>query len=227
MQLCCKHIGREFLMLKVCVEKKIGDLNMNVGFAIEKPVITALLGKSGAGKTTLANMLSGLVKPDSGVVFFNDDVFFDGERRVNLPPEERGIGYVFQEHRLFPHLSVRHNLTFGRWAGGRKNSEKLSKIVELLELGRLLDRRPDTLSGGESQRVAIGRALYACTSFLIMDEPLSSLDAALKESIMDYIAMIPKNFSFPMIYITHDQKEVDRLAEETLSLEGGRIGGGA
>jgi molybdate transport system ATP-binding protein len=227
MQLCCKHIDREFMMLKVRVEKKIGDLNINAGFAIEKPVITALLGKSGAGKTTLANMLSGLVKPDRGSVVFNDSVFFDGERHVDLPPEQRGIGYVFQEHRLFPHLSVRHNLTFGCWAGGRKNSEKLSKIVELLELGKLLERRPDTLSGGESQRVAIGRALYACTSFLIMDEPLSSLDAALKENIMDYIAMIPMNFSFPMIYITHDQKEVDRLAEETLVLKGGCLGGAA
>ena len=212
-------------MLEVTVEKQICDLNMKADFVVERPVITALIGKSGAGKTTLANMLAGLVKPDRGRIVFNGTVFFDGAAGAELPPEKRGVGYVFQEHRLFPHLSVRRNLTFGRWLGGRKNGEKLPKIVELLGLGQLLDRRPDTLSGGESQRVAIGRALYACESFLIMDEPLSSLDAALKEDIMNYIAMIPENFSFPMIYITHDMGEVERLAEEALVIEGGRLTG--
>lgn len=167
---------------KVRVEKKIGDLDINVGFAIEKPVITlsACLSRQ---DHACQHVASGLVKPDRGNVVFNDTIFFDSERRVNLPPEQRGIVYVFQEHRLFPHLSVRHNLTFGRWAGGRKNSEKLSKIVELLELGRLLDRRPDTLSGGESQKVAIGRALYACTSFLIMDEPSLRLMPSSKRTL--------------------------------------------
>lgn len=209
-------------MLEVTVEKQIGDLNMKADFVVERPVITALIGKSGTGKTTLANMLAGLVKPDRGRIVFNRTVFFDGAAGANTAGKARRR-HVFQEHRLFPHLSVRRNLTFGRWLGGRKNGEKLPKIVELLGLGQLLDERPDTLSGGESQRVAIGRALYACESFLIMDEPLSSLDAALKEDIMNYIAMIPENFHFQPIYITHDMGEVERLAEEALVIGGGRL----
>lgn len=212
-------------MLTVSVKKKIGDLNMAVDFSIAKPAITALIGRSGAGKTSLAKMLAGLVRPCSGRIAFNETVFFDSEEGIDLPPEKRGIGYVFQEHRLFPHLSVRSNITFGRRLGGRKNGERLSKVVELLGLDRLLNRRPETLSGGESQRVAIGRALCACESFLIMDEPLSSLDAGLKEGILDYIAMIPKNFSFPMIYITHDMREVQRLAAEALVIADGRLAG--
>jgi len=210
-------------MIDVFVKKELGDLKIDIKFQIGHPMIYAVFGRSGAGKTTLANMLSGLVKPDSGHISFDKITFFDSDSSIDMPPERRGIGYVFQEHRLFPHLSVRKNLTFGQFPGKRKNHADFSKIVDLFAIGHLLDRYPETLSGGESQRVALGRAIFACTSFLIMDEPLSSLDNELKNSLIDYIALIPGNFSVPMIYITHSKYEVSRLAEKVMLIDGGKV----
>ena len=210
-------------MLEVRVRKKLGDFSLDADFTLERPEISALLGRSGAGKTTLAKMLAGLTRPDEGRIVFDGRVLFDSSAKCNVPPEGRGVGYVFQEHRLFPHLSVRRNLTFGQFPGRRKPKENLAKVVELLKIGHLLDRSPLTLSGGESQRVAIGRALCACSSFIIMDEPLSSLDAGLKDEIMDYIAMLPRNFSFPIIYITHSMDEVKRLAKTAAVIAEGRL----
>ena len=172
-------------MLDILVKKKIGTLDMDIGFSVERPLITVVFGRSGSGKTTLANMLAGLVCPDKGRIRFENSVYTDTEAGVNLSPEKRGIGYVFQEHRLFPHLNVKDNLTFGKFPGGRRSKADFSKIVDLLHIGHLMKRSPDTLSGGEAQRVAIGRALFACTSFLIMDEPLSSLDSRLKDAHSD------------------------------------------
>ncbi|NLV81990.1 MAG: ATP-binding cassette domain-containing protein [Synergistaceae bacterium] len=210
-------------MLNICVKKRIGTLDMDISFVVERPLITALFGRSGAGKTTLANMLVGLIRPDAGRIKFENSVYTDTERGINLSPNKRGIGYVFQEHRLFPHMKVKNNLTFGQFPGGRKSRTEFSKIVELLDIGHLTERYPDTLSGGEAQRVAIGRALFACNSFLIMDEPLSSLDSSLKDGLMRYIALIPKNFSFPMIYITHSKEEVKRLAEMVALINNGKL----
>lgn len=210
-------------MLEMRVKKMLGDFCIDVEFTLEQPMISALLGKSGAGKTTLAKMLAGITRPDEGRIVFDGRVLFDSAAKLCVPPEERGVGYVFQEHRLFPHLSVKRNLTFGQFPGRRKSKERLSKVVELLKIGHLLDRSPLTLSGGESQRVAIGRALCACTSFIIMDEPLSSLDTGLKEEIMDYIAMLPQYFSFPIIYITHSMDEVKRLAKTAAIVADGRL----
>jgi molybdate transport system ATP-binding protein len=211
------------IVLDIFVKKKIGTLDMDISFIVERPLITALFGRSGSGKTTLANMLVGLVRPDEGRIKFEDSVYTDTDRDINLPPNKRGIGYVFQEHRLFPHLKVKNNLTFGQFPGGRKSRTDFSKIVELLGIGHLTERYPDTLSGGEAQRVAIGRALFACTSFLIMDEPLSSLDSRLKDDLIRYIALIPKNFSFPMIYITHSKEEVKRLAGMVALINDGKL----
>ncbi|MDD3250804.1 MAG: ATP-binding cassette domain-containing protein [Smithellaceae bacterium] len=210
-------------MLKVQVEKRIGHLDMKIAFQIEKPCITVFFGKSGTGKTTLAKMLAGLVRPDKGFISFKDNVFFDSRISRKLPPEKCGVGYVFQEHRLFPHLSVKNNLTFGCSFGGRRNGISVDQVVELLGIDHLLNRHPETLSGGESQRVALGRALLGCTSFLLMDEPLSSLDNQRRDDLMVYIASIPKEFSLPMIYITHNREEVAKLADRVLLIKEGKL----
>jgi molybdate transport system ATP-binding protein len=210
-------------MLKVQVEKRIGRLDMKISFQIEKPCITVLFGKSGAGKTTLAKMLAGLVRPDKGFISFRENVFFDSRTARKLPPEKCGIGYVFQEHRLFPHLSVKYNLTFGCTLGGRHNGISVDHVVDLLGIDYLLNRHPGTLSGGETQRVALGRALLACTSFLLMDEPLSSLDDQRRDELMVYIGSIPKEFSLPMIYITHNREEVAKLADRVLLIHEGKL----
>lgn len=210
-------------LLDIFVEKKIGNFDMDICFKVGEPSITVLFGRSGSGKTTLAKMIAGLIPPDKGKIKFENSVYTDTEKGINMSPDKRGIGYVFQEHRLFPHLKVKENLSFGMSYGGRKSKAEFSKIVDLLGIGHILERYPETLSGGEAQRVAIGRALFACTSFLIMDEPLSSLDSKLKDELIPYIALIPKNFSFPMIYITHSTDEVKKLAGMVAVVNNGRL----
>lgn len=214
---------RKIFMLNVQVQKKIGRLDMDIAFEMERPCITVLFGKSGAGKTTLAMMLAGLVRPNRGHIYFGNQVFFDSCTGRHMPPEKRGIGYVFQEHRLFPHLSVKNNLTFGRFPGGRNSEVSLDQVVDLLGIGHLLQRHPGTLSGGESQRVAIGRALLGCMSFLVMDEPLSSLDQQRRDELIVYLYDIPKKFSLPMIYITHNRKEVEKLADRVVLIRNGQL----
>ncbi len=210
-------------MLSVEVQKRIGRLDMEIAFEMETPCITVLFGKSGAGKTTLANMLAGLVWPDQGHISFGNRVFFDSRTGCRLPPEKRGVGYVFQEHRLFSHLSVKSNLNFGRFPGGRRSSVSFDQVVDLLGIGHLLSRHPGTLSGGESQRVALGRALLGCTSFLLLDEPLSSLDQQRRDELLVYMHEIPKRLSFPMIYITHNRKEMERLADRVALIREGKL----
>lgn len=196
---------------------------MEIAFQVERPCITVLFGKSGAGKTTLAKILAGLVQPDRGRIAYQGNTFFDSRTGTALAPERRGIGYLFQEHRLFPHLKVKHNLSFGRSFGGRKNGISVDQVVDLLGIGYLLDRYPGTLSGGESQRVALGRALLGCTSFLLMDEPLSSLHQELRQDLLAYIGTLPREFSLPLIYITHDRREVLQLADHVLLMNEGKV----
>lgn len=220
---CIIFLGGMISVLDIRVKKKIGTLDMDISFTMERPLITVVFGRSGSGKTTLANIIAGLLSPDIGMIRFEDSVYCDTEKRIDISADKRGIGYVFQEHRLFPHLNVKDNLTFGRFPGGRKSKTDFSKIVDLLKIGHLLKRYPDTLSGGEAQRAAIGRALFACTSFMIMDEPLSSLDLRLKNELIPYIALIPENFSFPMIYITHSSEEVKKLAGMVALINSGKL----
>ena len=210
------------IMLNVHLKKKIGDISADIELHMERPQITVLFGRSGAGKSTFAGMLAGLLPPDEGRICFRGRCFYDSQRRINLPANKRGIGYVFQEHRLFPHITVRRNLTFANFPGRRGTSANFDDVVSLFELGRLLERYPPTLSGGESQRVALGRAILGCTSFLIMDEPLSSLDNGLKDVLLSYIAAIPRLFSFPLLYITHSREELEKLAESVLVIEKGK-----
>jgi molybdate transport system ATP-binding protein len=211
-------------LLKARVEKSFGEFSVSADIALEWPGITVLFGKSGAGKTTLINMIAGLIRPDSGFISCGDRIFFDSGNSIALPPERRGLGYVFQEHRLFPHMSVRNNMLFGpKFCGRACDRSKFDKAVEILGIGHLLSRHPGTLSGGESQRVAIGRAVLACTSLLLMDEPMASIDRERKEDLLGYVKKIPENFGVPIIYVTHSETELSYLADRVIVMNDGRI----
>ncbi|HKH67072.1 MAG TPA: molybdenum ABC transporter ATP-binding protein [Reyranella sp.] len=189
------------------------------------PGLTALFGRSGAGKTTLIDIVGGLVRPDRGRVAVDGQVLVDTERGIFVPSHHRRIGYIFQDSRLFPHLSVRRNLLYGRWfnrdAGG--TSADLTSVVDLLGIGHLLERRPASLSGGEKQRVAIGRALLAHLQLLLMDEPLAALDEARRAEILPYIERLRDEMGVPILYVSHSVAEVARLATTVVILTDGKV----
>ena len=188
------------------------------------PGLTALFGPSGSGKSSLVNIVAGLIRPDRGRVVVDGEILVDTDRGVFLAPHHRRIGYVFQEGRLFPHLTVRQNLLYGRWfapKGGR--GAELGQVVDLLGIGALLDRRPGLLSGGEKQRVAIGRALLSNPRIVLMDEPLASLDEARKAEILPYIERLRDASRIPIVYVSHSISEVARLATTVAVLAEGRI----
>ncbi len=211
-------------MLEVSVRRSLESFTLDMELACEASGVIALFGRSGAGKTSLANMLAGLLKPDSGRIVVRDQVLFDSARGIDLPPEARRLGYVFQEGRLFPHLKVRSNLTYGyrRVPGGERHVEP-EQIVELLDLGPLMNRRPRDLSGGEKQRVALGRALLAHPRLLIMDEPLAALDQARREDVLPFIERLGEELDIPIVYISHAMEEVMRLAETLVLISDGRV----
>jgi molybdate transport system ATP-binding protein len=210
-------------MLLVDVEKRLGDFTLKVAFETRDGV-TALFGSSGAGKTSVSNMIAGLVRPDRGRIVLGDTVLFDAEKRINIPPYQRRIGYVFQEGRLFPHLSVGTNLNYGRYMSGiAKDESETRRIVDLLNIGHLLKRRPGSLSGGERQRVAVGRALLTRPELLVLDEPLASLDRARKLEILPYLVRLRDEARVPMVYVSHQAGEIVRLASQVVRIEDGRV----
>ena len=210
-------------MLTVEIEKRLGDFTLGARFE-SAGGITAVFGPSGAGKTTLVNAIAGLIAPDRGRIAIDGTVLFDSERRINLPPHRREIGYIFQEGRLFPHFSVSRNLDYGRRMRGLpEDAKQLERIVSLLDIGHLLERRPGKLSGGERQRVAIGRALLARPRLLLLDEPLASLDAARKREILPYLERMRDEFGVPMVYVSHQAAELRRIATSVVRLEAGRV----
>ena len=210
-------------MLSVDVDKTLGDFKLHAGFSAEGGA-TALYGASGAGKTSLINMIAGLLRPDRGRIVLDGEVLFDDSKRISVPVWRRRIGYVFQEGRLFPHLSVRRNLDYGRWMGGHAaDADAFARVVDLLDIGPLLERRPGKLSGGERQRVAVGRTLLMRPRLLLLDEPLASLDTARKQEILPYLQRLRDEARVPMIYVSHDAAEVKRLATRVVMLEGGRV----
>jgi molybdate transport system ATP-binding protein len=210
-------------MLAIDVEKRLGDFSLAARFETAAGV-TALFGASGAGKTTLVNMIAGLIVPDRGHVRLNDTVLFDSVARIDVPAHRRRIGYVFQEGRLFPHLSVAANLDYGRrMCGLARDGAEMARIVNLLDLGHLLDRRPGRLSGGERQRVAVGRALLMRPRLLLLDEPLASLDAARKREILPYLEKLRDEV--PMVYVSHHAGELKRIATSVVLLDAGRVAG--
>ena len=209
-------------MLQVSIQKQLEAFALQVSFVLASHGITVLWGASGSGKTTLLQCLAGLLRPDAGRIACREAVWFDAERGVCLAPERRRLGYVFQDVRLFPHLSVRSNMLFGRRFRG-PSRVSFEDVVALLCLGRLLHRTPSDLSGGEKQRVAVGRALLACPELLLMDEPLTGLDRGKREEIMAYVKAIPERFGVPVLYVTHSDAERRFLADRVLNLEDGKL----
>jgi molybdate transport system ATP-binding protein len=181
--------------------------------------LTALLGPSGSGKTTTLNVIAGLLRPDQGVVAIDGETLTDTTRGVFVRPHERRIGYVFQESRLFPHLTVRQNLAFGRWfTKPTRNGVGLDEVIDLLGLASLLHRSPSRLSGGETQRVALGRALLASPRLLLLDEPLGSVDVRHRRDILPYLDRLITELALPMIYVTHDRHEIEERAARLVDI---------
>jgi molybdate transport system ATP-binding protein len=210
-------------VLAVDVEKRLGAFTLAGRFKATGGV-TALFGPSGAGKTTLVNMIAGLLAPDRGSIALDDTVLFDAAAGIDVPPHRRRIGYVFQEGRLFPHLSVRQNLDYGRRMSRHpRDSAAFARIAQLLDIGPLLDRRPRTLSGGERQRVAIGRALLIRPRLLLLDEPLASLDAARKHEILPHLVRLRDEAHVPMVYVSHTAAELRQIATNVVRLDAGRV----
>jgi molybdate transport system ATP-binding protein len=210
-------------MLRVDIAKKLGDFTLEADFTSEGRV-TGLFGASGAGKTSLINMIAGLVKPDRGTIALDGETLDDPAAGVHVPPYRRRIGYVFQDARLFPHLDVRQNLDYGRRMNRLADDPAQRKrVIDLLDIGGLLDRRPGKLSGGERQRVAFGRALLSKPRLLLLDEPLGALDEGRKLEILPYLARLRDEAGIPMVYVSHDAAELRQLATQIVMLKGGRI----
>jgi molybdate transport system ATP-binding protein len=186
--------------------------------------VTSLFGPSGSGKTSVLSTIAGFLRPDSGKVQLADQTLLDTGRRVFVPPERRKVGMVFQDHLLFPHLTVEANLRYGaRRRRGRPRSIEMARVLEVLEIGGLLKRYPGNLSGGERQRVALGRTLLSGPELLLMDEPLASLDAALKARVLAYLDRVVAEWRIPTLFVTHAQAEVRRLADWVVVIEQGRL----
>ena len=212
------------MSFEIVVERRLGDAHITLSL-ISAVGLTALFGPSGAGKSSVLNMVAGLLRPDRGRIVVAGETLFDSAHRIDLPPDRRRAGYVFQEGRLFPHRRVRDNLLYGwRLAAPNHRWMTLDEAVAFLGIGHLLERWPRTLSGGEAQRVAIGRALLSGPRFLLMDEPLASLDMARREDIMQVIERVRDELALPILYVSHDRAEVERLASTIVTLEPALIG---
>ena len=217
------------MKLEVQITKQQGGFTLDVAFAAEAPVV-ALFGRSGSGKSSVVNAIAGLATPDAGRIVADGEVLFDSERRINLPPEARRIGYVFQDGLLFPHLSVRQNLLYGRRGAGAQSSggasgaaNSFDAVVDLLGLPSLLERKPIALSGGEKQRVAIGRAILSNPKLLLMDEPLASLDSGRRSEILRLIERLRDELHVRIVYVSHSIGEVTRLADDVVLMNEGQV----
>jgi molybdate transport system ATP-binding protein len=210
-------------MLHVDVSKQLGQFLLEASFKSEGRV-TGLFGASGAGKTSLINMIAGLVRPDRGTISIDGDTMDDTAAHIHVPAYRRRIGYVFQDARLFPHLSVTDNLNYGRRMNRLADDPPQRKrVVELLDIGHLLTRRPGQLSGGERQRVAFGRALLSKPRLLLLDEPLGALDEGRKLEILPYLVRLRDEGGIPMVYVSHDAAELRQLATQIVMLKSGHI----
>ena len=213
--------------LEVDIQHRLGDFTLDIAFRTDSGA-TALFGPSGSGKTTVVHAIAGLLRPERGRIVFDGRVMLDTASSVFVQPYRREVGYVFQDARLFPHLTVRQNLLFGRCFAHRQRRRNggmtLENVVDLLGIDHILSRRPVNLSGGERQRVAIGRALLAEPCMLLMDEPLAALDAARKAEILPVLERLRDVSRVPILYVSHDVSEVSRIANNVIVMENGRAG---
>jgi molybdate transport system ATP-binding protein len=211
------------MSLSVDVTHRFGSFSLEARFVSEGR-LTAFFGRSGAGKTSLVNIIAGIVRPERGRIVLDDRPLVDTEQGIFVPRHRRRVGYVFQEARLFPHLTVRQNLLFGRWFTPKVERQiSVDQVLDLLGIAHLQDRRPGALSGGEKQRVAIGRALLTSPRLLLLDEPLASLDDTRKEDILPFIERLRDEAEVPIVYVSHSLAEVARLATTVVMIEDGRI----
>jgi len=209
------------MSFEIQVEKRLGDHHIAFDHRSDTKLV-ALFGPSGAGKTSILNMVAGLIRPDRGRIAVSGETLFDSETGIDRPPEQRHVGYIFQDARLFPHKRVRANLLYGhQLTSPDRRWITLEETCAFLGIAHLLDRWPHTLSGGEAQRVAIGRALLAGPRLLLMDEPLSSLDAARRDEILTVIERIRDELDVPILYVTHDRTEIGRLGGELVTVASG------
>ncbi len=212
-------------MLEIDIAHRLAQFELDVHFRSGRG-LTALFGRSGAGKTSIVNAIAGLIRPERGRIVVDGSVLLDTEHGICVPAHRRRVGYIFQEGRLFPHLTVRQNLSFGRWfapSRERPGAAGFADVVDLLGIAGLLDRRPGRLSGGEKQRVAIGRALLASPRLLLMDEPLASLDARRKDEILPYLERLRDRSGVPIVYVSHSVAEVTRLATTIVLISDGKV----
>ncbi len=211
------------MTLSFSARHRLGSFTLDAAFTADKGV-TALFGRSGSGKTSVMRIIAGLTKPDEGRIELDGAVLADRQKRIFTPAHKRRFGYVFQEARLFPHLSVEQNLHYGGWfSGASADAAASARVIEMLGIGALLQRRPEKLSGGEKQRVAIGRALLSSPRLLLMDEPLAALDEARKAEIIPYLERLRDETTIPILYVSHSVSEVSRLADQVVVMKDGRI----
>lgn len=206
--------------LKIKIRKRLGNLSLAFNLELPESGVTMIYGPSGSGKSSLVNMISGLMTPDLGTIKFGKKVLFDSHDDINVKTHNRDIGYVFQDARLFPHLNVKHNLFYSSKA---KNDDEAKRLIKLLALNTLLKRMPSSLSGGEKQRVAIGRALLSKPKLLLLDEPLASLDMAKKKELLGYFKRIVKQLKIPIVMVSHDQNEAMTLADNLVLIDKGKV----
>ncbi len=211
------------MSLTLDITQSLGNFRLDVQFET-KGGVTAVFGRSGSGKTSIVQAVAGLARPDRGRITLGERVLFDSDAGIWVPPHKRRIGYVFQDGRLFPHLSVAQNLAFGtRFASSNPEVKREAHIIDILGISHLLDRRPGGLSGGEKSRVALGRALLSSPELLLMDEPLAALDEPRKEEILPYLERLRDEGGAPVLYVSHSVAEVARLADDLVLLADGKV----
>jgi molybdate transport system ATP-binding protein len=212
-------------MIRVSVQKKLGTFQIDAEFELNGVAVVGLFGPSGGGKTSIINMIAGIIEPDAGEIVIETRTLYEKKSHTNIPPNRRRIGYIFQESRLFPHLSVESNLKYG-WKLCKPELRRIEydHVVDLLGIGSILRLRPSKLSGGEKQRVAIGRALLTSPELMLMDEPLSSLDRDRKAELLPFIRRLTTELKIPTIYVSHSVSEISQLAEKIVMIINGKVG---
>ena len=212
-------------MIEISIHKTLkfsnGGLKLQLETKLAEGSFTTLYGKSGAGKTSSLRILAGLLSPDNGKLIVNNSVWLDTEKNINLKPQQRKIGFVFQDYALFPNMTVKENLIYALNKG--EDKQIVEDLVELIELGELQNRRPETLSSGQKQRIAIARALVGKPDLLLLDEPLSALDAELKKKLQDYILEIHRTFNLTTLMVSHDVSEIIKMSDRILVIDQGKI----